>query len=48
MRDKRQWLVLAALLCIMVRGGAWYWWPQQPIAVPIPIRLIKKTAPSPA
>ncbi len=48
MRDKRQWLALAALLCIMVGGGAWYWWPQQPVAVPTPIRPIKKTAPSPA
>jgi len=48
MRDKRQWLALAVLLCVMVGGGAWYWWPQQPVAVPTPIRPIKKTAPSPA
>lgn len=48
MRDKKQWLALAVLLCVMAGGGAWYWWTQQPVAVPTPIRPLKKTAPSPA
>lgn len=47
MRDKKQWLVLAVLLCIMAGGGAWYWW-SQPVAVPTSVRPIKKAAPSPA
>lgn len=48
MRDKKQWLALAVLFCIIVGGGAWYWWPQPPVSAPTPVRPIKKAAPSPA